>query len=229
MALRKQCHLCPFAELFPRFLVPEMPALVLETEGKSLKLVQTILGMNLIPFRSEVAIKKEMADPGSLKSLTAKGKGSDDLHWGRARDKHLVSAYGPVLVPWDLRVLYWQSSPPPTHFRLKMYFCYTLIINFKVYFNFLAFAFAFQKTISQPFNQMHFNQNLIVFLWTENALSWWQIRRWHKIKIWNGKHSSTTEKHATPLDPDRTTVLQETSLCSHNFQNSILKTTSLPI
>ena len=80
MALRKQCHLCPFAEPFLCFLVPEMPARVLETEGKSLKLVQTILGMNLIPFPSEVAIKNEMTDPGSLKSPTAKGKDSDDLH-----------------------------------------------------------------------------------------------------------------------------------------------------
>lgn len=79
-----------------------MPALVLETEGKDLKLVQTILGVNLIPFPSEVPIKNEMTDPGSLKSPTAKGKDSNDLHWGRAKDKHLTSAYGPVLLPWDL-------------------------------------------------------------------------------------------------------------------------------
>lgn len=61
----------------------------------------------MILFPSEVAIKNEMMDPGSLKSPTAKGKDSDDLHWGRASDKHLVSVYGPVLVPQDFWVLYW--------------------------------------------------------------------------------------------------------------------------
>lgn len=106
MALRKWCHLCPFTEPFPCFLVPEMPVLVLETKGKSLKLVQTILGMNLTAFPSEVAIKNEMMDPGSLMSPTAKGKDRDDRHGGRARDNHLVSAYGPVLVPWHLWLLY---------------------------------------------------------------------------------------------------------------------------
>lgn len=53
--------------------------------GKSLKLVQTISGMNLITLPSESEIKNEMMDPGSLKSHSGKGKDSNDLHWGTAR------------------------------------------------------------------------------------------------------------------------------------------------
>lgn len=84
-----------------------MPTLVPVTKGKSLKLAHTVLGLNLFPFPSEAAIKNEMVDPGSLKSPSAKGNDSHDLHWGRAWDRHPIPAHGPDPVPQDLCVLYW--------------------------------------------------------------------------------------------------------------------------
>lgn len=53
-----------FCGAFPPFSGAKGPTLVLETKGKRLKLVQTILGMKLIPFHSEAATKDEMTDQG---------------------------------------------------------------------------------------------------------------------------------------------------------------------